>query len=101
MSFTKIITVALPLSDISISPLTFKKIGRLFTSSIAIFSADHNDSGPKEKLENLAFFSATPSKGCATFALKKVASDYGYLHGEEANFLYNDFYVDNSLKSLV
>lgn len=59
--------------------------------SIAIFSAGHIDSDPKDYR----------TKGCANFALKKIASDDGYLYEEEASFLYNDLYVDNSLKSLV
>lgn len=46
--------------------------------SIVIFSAGHNDSDPKV-YRKTCLFSATPSKGCANFALKKVASDYGYL----------------------
>ena len=46
-------------------------------------------------------FGATSSPGCANFALKKVASDFGHLCGEEtANFLKNDFYVADGLKSV-
>ena len=46
-------------------------------------------------------FGATSSPGCANFALKKVASDFGHPCGEEAaNFLKNDFYVDDGLKSI-
>lgn len=60
--------------------------------SIAIFSAGHIDSDPKD----------CRTKGCTNFALKKFASDDVYLYEEEeASFLYNRLYVDNSLKSLV
>ena len=60
--------------------------------SIAIFSAGHIDIDPEDYR----------TKGCANFPLKKFASDDVYLYQEEeASFLYNRLYVDNSLKSLV
>ena len=59
------------------------------------------DSDPEECRMTVHLFGATSSPGCANFALKKVASDFGHLCGEEtANFLKNDFYVADGLKSV-
>ena len=53
------------------------------------------DSDPEEYRMTVHLFGATSSPGCANFALKKVASEE-----EAANFLKNDFYVDDGLKSV-
>ena len=46
-------------------------------------------------------FGATSSPSCANFALKQTANDFEGEYGEqEANFIQNDFYVDNGLKSV-
>ena len=46
-------------------------------------------------------FGATSSPGCANFALKRTASDYEGQYGTEAaNFVVNNFYVDDGLKSV-
>ena len=59
------------------------------------------DSDPEECRMTVHVFGVTSSPGCANFALKKVASDFGHLCGEEAaNFLKNDFYVADGLKSV-
>ena len=59
------------------------------------------ESDPEECGMTVHLFGATSSPGCANFALKKVASDFGHLRGEEAaNFLKNDFYVADGLKSV-
>ena len=59
------------------------------------------DSDPEEYRMTVHLFGATSSPGFANFALKKVASDFGHLCGEEAaNFLKNDSYVDDGLKSV-
>lgn len=59
------------------------------------------DSYPEECRMTVHLFGATSSPGCANFALKKVESDFGHLCGEEtANFLKNDFYVADGLKSV-
>ena len=46
-------------------------------------------------------FGATSSPGCANFALKTTADDHEAEFGTAAaNFLRNDFYVDDGLKSV-
>lgn len=46
-------------------------------------------------------FGATSSPGCANFALKHTANNYENVFGTAvANFLRNDFYVDDGLKSV-
>lgn len=46
-------------------------------------------------------FGATSSPGCANFALKKVASDYeDQCRTEAADFVKNNFYVDDGLRSV-
>ena len=45
-------------------------------------------------------FGATSSPGCASFALKQIASDYEQVHGIAAKeFIHRNFYVDDGLKS--
>jgi len=45
-------------------------------------------------------FGAALSPGCANFALKKTAQDNGWeLGSAAADFLRNDFYADDGLKS--
>ena len=59
------------------------------------------DSEPKEYRMTVHLFGATSSPGCANFALKKVASDYEDQCGAEAaDFIRNNFYVDDSLRSV-
>lgn len=49
----------------------------------------------------LHLFGATSSPGCANFALKTTAKDFEDQFGREAvNFVRNNFYVDDGLKSL-
>lgn len=43
-------------------------------------------------------FGASSSPGCANFALKRLAKDHEHLGERAANFLMNDFYVDDGLK---
>ena len=46
-------------------------------------------------------FSATSSPSCANFAPKQTANDFEREYGEEAaNFIRNDFYIDDGLKSV-
>ena len=46
-------------------------------------------------------FGATSSPSCANFALKQTANDFEGEYGEQAaNFMRNDFYVDDGLKSV-
>ena len=46
-------------------------------------------------------FGATSSPGCANFGLKRIASDYEETYGRQcANFLRNDFYVDDGVISV-
>lgn len=59
------------------------------------------DSKPKEYRTTVHLFGATSSPGCANFALKKVVSDYEDQCGTEAaDFVRNNFYVDDSLRSV-
>ena len=44
-------------------------------------------------------FGATSSPGCATFGLRRLASDYADEFGDAASFIHNDFYVDDGLTS--
>ena len=47
-------------------------------------------------------FGATSSPGCANFALKAAANDFKMEFGTTAaDFLRNDFYVDDGLKSVL
>ena len=46
-------------------------------------------------------FGATSSPGCANFGLKKIACDNQHSFGKAAaDFIHNDFYVDDGVKSL-
>lgn len=46
-------------------------------------------------------FGATSSPGCSSFALKSTANDYEEEIGSKAaDFVRNDFYVDDGLKSM-
>ena len=59
------------------------------------------DSEPKEYRMTVHLFGATSSPGCANFALKKVASDFEDQCGAEAaDFVRNNFYVDDGLRSV-
>ena len=59
------------------------------------------DSEPKEYRMTVHLFCATSSPGCGNFALKKVASDYEDQCGAEAaEFVRNNFYVDDDLRSV-
>lgn len=64
----------------------------------------NNGNTRKEPLEyrmTLHLFGATSSPGCANLGLKSAAEDNVENIGEEAaNFLKNDFYVDDGLKSV-
>ena len=56
---------------------------------------------PKEYRMTVHLFGATSSPGCANFALKSTANDYEAEFGTTAaDFLRNDFYVDDGLKSV-
>ena len=56
---------------------------------------------PQEYRMTVHLFGATSSPGCANFALKSTANDYQNEFGPAAaNFLRNDFYVDDGLKSV-
>jgi len=47
-------------------------------------------------------FGAGSSPGCVNFALKRIASDHEQEFGhEEANFVRDNFYVDDGLKSVL
>ena len=64
---------------------------------------DNNDysAEPVEYRMTVHLFGATSSPGCANFGLKKIASDNEAEYGKEvANFVRQDFYVDDGLKSL-
>ncbi|KAK6175229.1 hypothetical protein SNE40_013736 [Patella caerulea] len=46
-------------------------------------------------------FGATSSPGCANYALKETANRFEYVYGKEvADFVRDDFYVDDGLKSV-
>lgn len=46
-------------------------------------------------------FGATSSPSCANFALKQTTNDFEGEYSEQAaNFMRNDFYVDDGLKSV-
>ena len=56
---------------------------------------------PQEYRMTVHLFGATSSPGFANFALKSTANDYENEFGPvAANFLRNDFYVDDGLKSV-
>ena len=56
---------------------------------------------PKEYRMTVHLFGATSSPGCANFALKATANDFELEFGATAaDFLRNDFYVDDGLKSV-
>ena len=56
---------------------------------------------PQEYRMTVHLFGATSSPGCTNFALKSTANDYKNEFGPAAaNFLRNDFYVDDGLKSV-
>ncbi|XP_078347357.1 uncharacterized protein LOC144632559 [Oculina patagonica] len=56
---------------------------------------------PKEYRMTVHLFGATSSPGCANFALKSTANDFEKEFGTTAaDFLRNDFYVDDGLKSV-
>ena len=59
------------------------------------------NSEPIEYRMTVHLFGATSLPGCANFALKKTASDYESQYGTgAANFVKNDFCVDDGLKSV-
>ncbi|XP_052071218.1 uncharacterized protein LOC127709652 [Mytilus californianus] len=59
----------------------------------------HGD--PIEYRMNVHLFGAASSPGCANFGLKRVADDYEDEFGSDiSDFLRNDFYVDDGLKSV-
>ena len=56
---------------------------------------------PQEYRMTVHLFGATSSSGCANFALKATANDHETEFGiKAANFLCDDFYVDDGLQSL-
>ncbi|XP_078382421.1 uncharacterized protein LOC144665122 [Oculina patagonica] len=56
---------------------------------------------PKEYRMTVHLFGATSSPGCANFVLKSTANDFEKEFGTTAaDFLRNDFYVDDGLKSV-
>ena len=56
---------------------------------------------PVEYRMTVHLFGAGSSPGCANYGLKKIANDYEEECGSEAaNFVRNNFYVDNGLKSV-
>ena len=56
---------------------------------------------PREYRMTVHLFGATSSPGCANFALKSTANDFENEFGASAaDFLRNDFYVDDGLKSV-
>ena len=62
---------------------------------------DDLDEQPTEFRMKVHLFGAVSSSGCANFALKRTADDFEELYGREAaEFVRNDFYVDDGLKSV-
>ena len=58
-------------------------------------------SSPTEYRMTVHLFGAGSSLGCANYALKTIATDYEEEFGfDAANFIRNNFYVDNGLKSV-
>lgn len=56
---------------------------------------------PTEYRMAVHLFGAVSSPACATFALRQIATDHEELFGSEAaNFIRDDFYVDDGLKSV-
>jgi hypothetical protein len=56
---------------------------------------------PIEYRMTVHLYGAGSSPGCANFGLKRIAGDYEVEFGSEAaNFVRNDFYVDDGLKSV-
>ena len=63
-------------------------------------NGDYNDK-PAVFRMNVHLFGATSSPGCANFGLKQIANNYeAELGSEAANFVRQDFYVDDGLTSL-
>ena len=59
------------------------------------------DKPPTEYRMKVHLFGAVSSPGCANFALKRAADDFEEMVGREAaEFVRNDFYVDDGLKSV-
>ena len=59
------------------------------------------ESKPIEYRMAVHLFGAASSPGCANLALKKTADDFEKVFGSEAaEFVWNDFYVDDGLKSV-
>ena len=57
---------------------------------------------PKEYRMTVHLFGAGSSPGCANYGLRKIADNHeGNLGSEAANFVRNDFYVDDRLKSVL
>ena len=58
------------------------------------------DKQPAEYRTKVHLFSAVLSPGCANFALKREPDNFEETHRCEAQFVRNDFYADDSLKSV-
>ena len=62
---------------------------------------DDTTKRPVEYRMTVHLFGAVPSSGCVNYGLKKIADDYEEECGPEAaNFVRNNFYVDDGLKSV-
>ena len=64
-------------------------------------NGSYEDNDVTEYRMNVHLFGAASSPGCANYCLKQAANDYEEEFGSEpANFIRNDFYVDDGLKSV-
>ena len=62
---------------------------------------DDLNKDPVEYRMTVHLFGATYSPACTNFALKEIAKDFQHEHGQEAaNFIRNNFYVDDGLTSM-
>ena len=57
------------------------------------------NSEPTDYRMRVHLFGATSSPGCANYGLKHVADHYRHLNNDASNFLRDDFYVDDGLRS--
>ena len=79
------------------------KVGEAFRDLLRFLWWENGDtsSQPKEYRMTVHLFGATSSPGCSNFTLKSTANDNEREIGSTApNFLREDFYVDDGLKSV-
>lgn len=64
-------------------------------------NGENLQSSPVDYRMTVHLFGAKSSPGCANFGLKRVATDYQSMYGQDVlQFVHRDFYVDDGLKSV-